>query len=155
MKKLIKSPWVKERDFTMEREERCLPLVSKILLAIATLERLPIGSISHEQSNVIYKDLNMKVHNILVEAKDIDIEDDYSFIFKKINEVIFMVNEVVSTSIKRNYSDLNFAVFGMDPKEGDRLTINKLATLVSRKEEISKATADILSKPIEPTPEQV
>ena len=147
--KLFRSPWSKERDFTAEREERCLPIVSKILLLIGNLPRLPVGTIDHKQVNSIYKELNIKVHDILVEAGDIDIEEDYAYIFKSINQVVFMVNEIVGNSIKRNYSDLNFAVFGMDPKEGDRLTINQLAKLVARKDQIGDATAVILSEPAE------
>lgn len=151
--KLSRKNEPKERDFTAEMQERCHPLISKILLVLGNLPKLPLG-LDHEAQNAIYFEVNKAVHALLFESGEVDIEEDIAYIGKGMNELIYMTNQLVSDSIKRNYSILNYAVFGADMQAGDRLTIKKLNDLIVRKSKIKDAVATVMEQPIDEIPKE-
>jgi hypothetical protein len=134
-----------ERDWTQERDLRCLPVVHEIFKLIAGLEKMPINHdfMTKEEAYQIYFGLNKQM-SLLISDKNIDIKSDMEFIWQCVGEIITIVKKLTTDSIERNESILKDAIFDVKDGEPDLYTATKLAKMIEKKEEIREAVNKII-----------
>ena len=134
-----------ERDWTQERDLRCIPVAHEIFKMIAGLEKLPINHdfMTKDQAYQIYFDMNKSVSG-LISAKNVDIKSDMEFIWQCVGEVITIIKKLSEDSIERNESILKDAIFNVNDGEPDLYTATKLAKMIEKKEEIREAVKKII-----------
>ncbi len=144
--KKIKQAKKAERDWTAERDARCIPVVMEIIKLMGTMEKAPINSdtMSKQECYDIYFDMNKKVNNILVE-NNIDITSDMEYIWQCITEITTIIQKIVSDSLKRNDSILQDAIYGVKEGEPALYTAVKLGKMLEKKEQIAEAINKILA----------
>ncbi len=136
-----------ERDWTRERDERCIPVVKEIFGIVASMEKVPINndSMSKQDCYDIYFASQKKIIDILV-ANNVDIESEFAFIQQCLNEVLSITTTLVSKSLKENYSVVTDAIFDVKEGEPQLLTATRVGKMIEKKEEIRKAIAEIIEK---------
>jgi len=138
-----------ERDWTKERDLRCLPVVAQIFGIFAKLEKLPINNdfMLKEDAYNIYFAINKDI-NTIFSVKDIDIKSDLEFIFQAVEEIVAITKKLVTDSLGKNEEILKDAIFNVKDGEPDLYTATKLAKMVEKKEEIREAIKKIIDEPV-------
>lgn len=136
-----------ERDWTQERDLRCLPVAQQIFKILAGLEKLPINNdfLTKEEAYKIYFDVN-KAINLEICVKDIDVKSDMEFIWQVIEEIVTISKRLVMDSLAKNESILKDSLFDVKEGEPDLYSATKLAKMVEKKEEIREAIKKIISE---------
>lgn len=134
-----------ERDWTQERDVRCIPVAHEIFKLIAGMEKLPINHdfMTKEEAYQIYFDTN-KAISALISARDVDVKSDMQFIWQCVEEIVTITKKLTTDSIERNESILKDAIFDVKEGEPDLYTTTKLAKMVEKKEEIREAVKKII-----------
>ncbi len=134
-----------ERDWTQERDLRCIPVVHEIFKLIAGWEKMPINHdfLTKEEAYKIYFDMNVAV-NKLISVSGIDVKSDMDFIWQCVSEIVTIVKTSSDKSIERNESILKDAIFDVKDGEPDLYTATKLAKMIEKKEEIREAVKKII-----------
>ena len=112
-----------ERDWTAERDARCIPVVMEIIKLLATMPKAPINSDSMSKQDCydIYWDMNKKINDVFI-ANDIDITSDTEYIWQCVDEIIVITKKIVIESLKNNDAILQDAIYGV--KEGEPALYN-------------------------------
>jgi hypothetical protein len=139
-----------ERDWTKERDERCIPVVMEIFKLIAGIEKAPINTdtMPKEACYKIYFDLNKQISD-LISHRGVDVVTDMEFIWQAVREIVTITEKVVSDSIKKNDSILQDVIF--DVKDGDAplYTSTRLIQLLERKEQVREAINEVLNQTVD------
>ena len=145
-----------ERDWTAERDARCIPVVMEIIKLWASMPKAPINSesdgisMSKQECYEIYFDLNKKINEILI-ANDVDITSDMEYIWQCLSEICAVTKTVVDASLKKNDSILQDAIFGVKEGEPALYKVGKLGKMIEKKEKIVEAIDAILAEePVTP-----
>ena len=137
----------KERDWTKERDLRCIPIVHAIFKLIAGLKTLPINNdfLTKDEAERIYFDQIQKPISILFSENDIDVKSELEFIGQCLEEITRITNTLTKASFGRNESILKNAIY--DIKDGDLslYTTTKLLKMVAKKEEIRESIKNIIA----------
>jgi hypothetical protein len=134
-----------ERDWTQERDLRCIPIVHEIFKTIANLEKMPINHdfMTKEEAYKIYFDINKAV-NTEISLKGVDVKSDLEFIFQCVNEIVTITQKLVIDSVAKNESILKDAIYDVKDGEPDLYTTTKLIKMIEKKEEIREAIKKII-----------
>ena len=143
-----KAPEAPERDWTKERDVRCMPVVSEIFRIFAKLEKLPINNdlMDKEEAYKIYFAMNKEIGTLL-SYKDIDVKEELSFIFQAVEEIVSITKKLVVDSMEHNEEELKNAIYDVKEGEPERYTAPKLALMIEKKEEITEAIKKIIEEP--------
>lgn len=135
-----------ERDWTAERDARCIPVVLEIIKLWANMPKAPINTntMSKQDCYDIYWDLNKKINDILID-NNIDITSDMEFIWQCISEIGAVTKTVVDESLKKNDALLQDAIYGVKEGEPALYTVGKLGKMLEKKNEIAEAIDKIIS----------
>ena len=136
-----------ERDWTAERDARCIPVVMEIIKLWAQMPKAPINSdtMSKPECYEIYFDLNKKINDILI-VNDVDITSDMEYIWQCLSEIGAVTKTVVDASLKKNDSILQDAIFGVKEGEPALYKVGKLGKMIENKEKIVEAIDAILAE---------
>lgn len=136
-----------ERDWTQERDLRCIPVVHQIFKIIAGLEKMPINHdfLTKEEAYQIYFGLNKAISTEISE-KGIDIKSDMEFIWQCVSEIVTITKVSVEKTIERNESILKDAIYDVKDGDADLYTTTKLIKMVEKKEEIREAVKKIIAE---------
>lgn len=134
-----------ERDWTQERDLRCIPVVHQIFKILANLEKMPINHdfMTKEDAYKIYFDINVAV-NTEISVRGIDVKSDMEFIWQCVNEITQITQRLVTDSIEKNESILKDAIYDVKEGDADLYTTTKLAKMIEKKEEIREAVKKII-----------
>ena len=143
--KLAQKSKVPERDWTTERDLRCIPVVHEIFKIIAGLEKMPINHdfLTKEEAYDIYFSINKSI-NIEISTRGIDVKSDMEFIFQCVNEITAISIKLVIDSVAKNESILKDAIYDVKEGEPDLYTTTKLIKMIEKKEEIREAVKKII-----------
>lgn len=146
--KLAKKEKEIERDWTQERDLRCIPVAHQILKILAGLEKLPINHdfMTKEEAYKIYFDINKAV-NAEISIKGIDVKSDMEFVWQCIAEITQITQKLVTDSIAKNESILKDAIYDVKDGDADLYTTTKLIKMIEKKEEIREAIKKIIDEP--------
>lgn len=134
-----------ERDWTQERDLRCIPVVHQIFKILAGLEKMPINHdlLTKEEAYQIYFEINKAV-NTEISVKGVDVKSDMEFIWQCVQEIITITQKLVTDSIAKNESILKDAIYDVKEGEADLYTTTKLIKMIEKKEEIREAVKKII-----------
>ena len=122
-----------ERDYTKEREDRCIPVAIKIMQIVAESGVLPEGIlVTKEQKQQMYLDLMSKVTPILIE-NGIGFQEEIAYIFNTIGLSLGMLGVDIQKSHTTNLGHLVNNVFGEDDMAENTLTVGLLSDLTVRR----------------------
>lgn len=144
-------PAQKERDWTNERDQRCIPVVMEVLKLFAAMPKAPINSesdvvgMSKQECYDIYWNLNKQIHEVLI-AHDMDITSDMEYVWQCLSEIIACTKAVVDQSLKKNDAILQDAIYGVKEGEPALYTVGKLGKMLEKKEQIAEAVNKILAE---------
>ena len=135
-----------KRDWTQERDLRCIPVVHEIFKIIAGLEKMPINHdfLTKEEAYEIYFRINKSI-NAEISHKGIDVKSDLQHIFQCVNEITAISIKLVTDSVAKNESILKDAIYDVKEGEADLYTTTKLIKMVEKKEEIREAVKKIIA----------
>lgn len=139
----------KERDYTQEMNDRCLPVALNILGIIVKSGKLPtsLTATPKEKSDIYFEYL--KEMQPLLHEKGIGIDADIQKINDMIEETIFTVMEALKGSLNKNKEILINAVFGLDDQTNEIITVKMLSENVVRREKIREAAQNIRKEELE------
>lgn len=147
--KLARKEQPPERDWTQERDLRCIPVAHEILKILANLEKLPINHdflTKEEAFEIYFKQINVPI-NTLISQRGVDVKSDMDFIWQCVNEIVTITQKIVTDSLEKNESILKDAIYDVKDGDADLYPITRLAKMIEKKEEIREAINKIIDAP--------
>jgi len=141
---------VKERDYTKEQHDRCMPVAIEMMKIMIGNGILPENMLStREEKDAMYFEMMQKMYPVLMEG-GVDFEKDVEHISKMIGSSLYMLTEVIKDSLNRNLDELRNNLFDEDDKTDNILTVRRLSDLSVRRQKIREAVKLILAEPFVP-----
>ncbi len=139
-----------ERDYTKERNDRCMPVAIKMTQIMIENGIFPENSFStREEKDAMYFKMLQEMYPVMIEA-GIDFEGDIEYISKMIGSSLYMFTEVIKDSLNRNLDELRNNLFDEDDMTDNVLTVERLSALSVRRAKIREAVKLILAEPFVP-----
>ena len=137
----------KERDYTKEQHDRCMPVAIEMMKIMIGNGILPENTLStREEKDKMYFEMMQKMYPVLIEG-GVDFEGDIEHISKMIGSSLYMLTEVIKDSLNRNLDELRNNLFDEDDRTDDVLTVAQLSNLSVRRAKIREAVKLILAEP--------
>jgi hypothetical protein len=136
----------KERDFTKEMDDRCLPTALAILKVIVDSGKLPTSLLATgEDKNKIYFEYMKEIQPILIK-NGVGISEDLSTISKMLEETMYVLMESMKASLNENQMILRNAMFGLDDQTDEIITTKMLSDAVVVRDKIKTAVREIVKQ---------
>lgn len=137
-----------ERDWTQERDLRCIPVAHEIFKILAGLEKLPINHdfmTKEEAFEIYFKQINVPI-NTLISLQNVDVKSDMDFIWQCVEEIVTITKKIVTDSLEKNESILKDAIYDVKDGDADLYPLQRLAKMVEKKEQIREAINKIIAE---------